>query len=73
MTKAAARRKRARAQRDNTPIIAVGIVVAVVLVGILVFINLNAPPQTTTPQVAAGRVWGQSDAPVTIEVYSDFQ
>ncbi len=74
MAKSAARRRRAREQRSSTPIIVVGILAAVVLVGILVFINLNASTApTAAPQVASGKIWGQANAPVTIDIYSDFQ
>ncbi len=71
-------RKRARPRRRNyTPWIILGVMIAaVVIVGVLVSVNQNA--QATPP--VAGQLdkcgkpeCGQANAPVTIEIYSDFQ
>jgi protein-disulfide isomerase len=75
MSKAAARARRAQKTNSSSLWIIGGIVGAAVLVLVLVLINLNAPRSATTPpaQANAGRVLGKADAPVTIDLYSDFQ
>jgi protein-disulfide isomerase len=50
-----------------------GSIVAVAMVGGLIILNMNLSPRLTWPSVTAGRVWGQPHAPVSIEVFSDFQ
>jgi protein-disulfide isomerase len=78
MTKAAAARKR-RAQQKSTKSssywIIGGVAAAAVLILGLVMINLNAKPSipTAPAQNNAGRVLGQASAPVTLDMYSDFQ
>ena len=69
----AARKRRAQPRRDNTPLIIAGVVVAVVAVALLVLLNINLSPTPSSPTLAAGKIWGQPNAPVTIEEYSDFQ
>jgi hypothetical protein len=73
MTRAVARKKRAQARRDNTTLIIAGVIVAVVVVALLLLLNLNLNTRPSGPTVAAGKVWGKADAPVTIEEFSDFQ
>jgi uncharacterized membrane protein YkgB len=70
-----ARKPRARAQqRNNTTLIIAGGIVAVAVVGLLVLLNLNVNTHpSSAPVVAEGKTWGQAEAPVTIEEYSDFQ
>lgn len=74
MAKANIRKKRTQSRSGNTLWI-IGIIGgAVVLVLALVLINLQARPTPRAPaQVSAGRVLGQASAPVTIDIYSDFQ
>ncbi|MCL4487702.1 MAG: hypothetical protein M1570_06175 [Chloroflexi bacterium] len=68
--------KRSKRRPLSTRWLVVGAVAAVVLVGVLVGASLAAtpPPSTPTALNACGTpVCGQSNAPVTIEIYSDFQ
>ncbi len=74
MTETVRRKKTRRpAQRDNTPLIVGGVIAAVLVVAALVLVNImfQAPPKP--PEVSSGKVWGQANAPVTIEEFSDFQ
>jgi hypothetical protein len=73
MTREAARRKRTQARRDNTTLIIAGGIVAIVVVVLLVFLNVNLSPAPSTPGGAEGKTWGKVDAPVTIDMWSDFQ
>jgi hypothetical protein len=74
MTRTVARKRRPPARRDNTTLIIAGVVIAVVVVALLVTLNLNIGSPGTTPVVsAAGKTWGKADAPVTIDMWSDFQ
>lgn len=75
MTKAISRNKRARKSSNHSLYwIIGGIAAAAILVLALVVLNLNtAQPPALTPKVTSGRTWGQADAPVTIEMYGDFQ
>jgi protein-disulfide isomerase len=57
-----------------------GIAVAAVIVGVLVLANrptttanINAPLVTSPPNLANGRTLGAADAPVTVDVWADFQ
>jgi len=57
-----------------------GIAVAAVIVGALVLVNrpstsqpVSAPLVTSPPELANGRTLGAPDAPVTIDVWADFQ
>ncbi len=75
MAKTMARNSRAQKKNNSSMWIVGGFVAAAVVVLALVFINLNS---TSTPRAApsalnAGRVLGKADAPVTIDLYSDFQ
>ncbi len=76
MPKKTARQKRAVAHRqDNLPlIIGVG-VIAVVGVLLLVVLNMNLDTRASSSSAIAGtgKMWGKDSAPVTIEMYSDFQ
>ncbi len=75
MPKKTARQRRAVAHKqDNLPlIIGVG-VIAVVGVLLLVLLNLNLDTRSSVGAiVGTGKVWGKDSAPVTIEMYSDFQ
>jgi protein-disulfide isomerase len=75
MSKAISRSKRAAKKSNNSSMwIIGGVILAAVIVLGLVLINLNTPRATPiTPQVSVGRTLGQADAPVTIDLYSDFQ
>jgi hypothetical protein len=73
MPKAVSRHKRTRVRRKHTLWIIGGGIVAVVMVGGLIFLNANLSPRLSRPTVSAGRMWGQAHAPVSIEVFSDFQ
>ncbi|HMJ80510.1 MAG TPA: thioredoxin domain-containing protein [Candidatus Dormibacteraeota bacterium] len=57
-----------------------GVAVAAVIVGVLLFVNrpanaqaINAPILTSPPELVSGRTLGKADAPVTIDVWADFQ
>lgn len=67
-----AKRRAPPPRRDNTPIIYGGVALAIIIVGVLVWINLNAPAQQPI-NVSSGKIWGDPNAPVTIEEWSDFQ
>jgi protein-disulfide isomerase len=67
------RKRQTRAHRTTTRWIAAGIVSALMVVGGLIWLNTRLAPTPSKPGVSAGRVWGQADAPVSIEVFSDFQ
>jgi protein-disulfide isomerase len=74
MSKANTRSKRAAKKNNSSLWIIGGVIAAAVIVLGLVLINLNAPRAVPiAPQVSAGRTLGQADAPVTIDLYSDFQ
>lgn len=74
MARAIPRKKRTRQQRDNTPLIIVGVIGAVVVVALLVLLNVNLDTRgTITATASAGKTWGQPNAPVTIDMWSDFQ
>ena len=78
MAKASERRRRAQAARSgggnsNTLIIVVG-VIAIVFVGGLVALQVMASMTPASPvAVAQGRKWGNDNAPVKVEIFSDFQ
>lgn len=73
MSKTSARKRAQKKSNSNLWIIGGVIAAAVVVLG-LVAVNVFSP---RTPQVpsktSAGRVLGKADAPVTIDLYSDFQ
>ncbi len=74
MARKTVRKPRAQAQRDNTTLLIVGGIGAVVVVALLVLLNLNLSPQPSAPPLsAAGKTWGQASAPVTVDMWSDFQ
>jgi hypothetical protein len=73
MTRATARKKRTQAGRDNTTLIIAGVIVAIVVVVLLIFLNVNLSPAPSLPVGAAGKTWGNANAPVTIDMWSDFQ
>jgi len=75
MPKQTARKKRAQQKSNNTIWIVGAVAAAVVLVLAIVLINLNAGARAPVAPsaVSAGRVLGKADAPVTIEMLSDFQ
>jgi hypothetical protein len=73
MTRAVARKKRARARRDNTTLIIAGVIGAVVIVALLVLLNVNLSSSPSTSAVAEGKIWGKANAAVTIDMWSDFQ
>jgi protein-disulfide isomerase len=67
--------KRRQARRTNTaPWVFLSMGAAVLLVVVLVVWNLaSGTPTSSAPALSDGRVWGQANAPVDIEVFSDFQ
>lgn len=70
----AARRKRAQPRRDSTTLIFAGVIVAIVAVALLVLLNVNLGGRPSAqPVSAAGKTWGKAEAPVTIDMWSDFQ
>ena len=74
MARKTVRRTPVQARRDNTALIIVVGVVAVVVVVLLVLLNVNLSPQPSGPPISsAGKTWGKADAPVTIDMWSDFQ
>lgn len=75
MAKAVARKKRAQSKSNNTTWIVGAVVGAVILVLAIVLINLNTGQTRTAPptSVSTGRTLGQDTAPVTVEIYADFQ
>jgi hypothetical protein len=73
MAQKTARRTRVHPKRDNTTLIIAGGIAAVVVVALLVWLSLSNTRTPTAPSVALGKTWGQANAPVTIEEYSDFQ
>ncbi len=67
-------RKRAQKKSNTSLWIIGGVIVAAVIVLGLVVINLSAPRTPRVPaQTSSGRILGSADAPVTIDMYSDFQ
>jgi len=73
MAKAASRQQRSRVRRKHVRWIIGGGIIAVVVVGGLIFLNANLSSRLSRPTMSTGRVWGQANAPVSIEVFSDFQ
>lgn len=75
MAKAISRKTRTQKKNNSSIWIIGGVVAAAVIVLGLVFVNLNATAQPNEPpsMLNAGRVLGKADAPVTIDLYSDFQ
>jgi protein-disulfide isomerase len=73
MPRSVPRRKQPAARHKRKLWIIGGSLVAVVLVGGLLFLNAKLSPRLSRPTVSTGRVWGQAQAPVSIEVFSDFQ
>ncbi len=74
MARKAARKARTQTRRNNMPRIIGGVVIAVIVVGLLVLLNLNLDrPTSTPPTVSQGKTWGKADAAVTIDEWSDFQ
>ncbi len=70
---AAARKKGRAPRRDNKPLLIGGAVVAVVFVAGLILISVFFSKPPAPPAVAAGRIWGKAEAPITIDEYADFQ
>jgi len=78
-------RKRKRVQRQNVPLIVGGVIAAVVLLGVLIAGSLTSAASEAVSAVPTGAITagtalecgsqecGQANAPVTIEVYADFQ
>ncbi len=73
MTRTVARKKRVRQKPNNMPWLIGGGVAAVLVVAVLVWINMSFAQNTTPAPVAEGKIWGSANAPVTIEIWSDFQ
>lgn len=75
MAKTLAHRSRSRGRISNSMWIIGGILAAAILVLALVLINLEANSKPPEPPSAfnAGRILGKTTAPVTIDLYSDFQ
>lgn len=73
MSKTSAR-KRAQQKSNSKMWIIGGVIVAAVVVLGLVIVNLTAPRTPRVPaQTSSGRILGDVNAPVTIDIYSDFQ
>ncbi|MCG3140989.1 MAG: hypothetical protein HDKAJFGB_02141 [Anaerolineae bacterium] len=67
-------RKRAQKKSNTSLWIIGGVIAAAVIVLGLVLVNLSAPRTPRVPaQTSSGRILGSADAPVTIDMYSDFQ
>jgi len=67
-------RKRAQRKSNSSLWIIGGVIAAAVVVLGLVLINVTAPRTPRVPaQTSAGRILGDANAPVTIDMYSDFQ
>ncbi len=60
-------------QRDNTPLLIAGGAVAIIVVALLIFINVRQTGSTAAPINTSGRTWGNANAKVTIDEWSDFQ
>lgn len=75
MAKTLAHRSRAHPRKSNSMWIIGAVLAAAILVLALVLINLNATAQPPAPPSAfnIGRILGKPTAPVTIDLYSDFQ
>lgn len=75
MAKTMARKSRSKSSNRNSLWIIGGVVAALALVLVLVVVNQTATTRTTTPPSAlnAGRILGDANAPVEIDLYSDFQ
>jgi protein-disulfide isomerase len=73
MPRSVPRRKQPAAWHNRRGWIIGGSIVAVALVAGLLFLNAKLSPRQLRPTVSTGRVWGQAQAPVSIEVFSDFQ
>ncbi len=75
MAKAVSRKSRAQKKNNSSLWIIGGVFAAAVLILVLVFVNLNAnaKPPSAPAATSAGRVLGNPNAPVTIDLYSDFQ
>ncbi len=73
MTRSRTLQRRAQGQR-NMGLWLLGIFgIAILVVAALLVANASAPPPAVTNIASSGRVWGSATAPVTIEIYSDFQ
>jgi protein-disulfide isomerase len=64
---------RPRARSNNTRVIIGILACAALAAGVLIWANNNAAAQPSTPITAQGNVWGQANAPVTIDWYGDLQ
>lgn len=75
MSKATARKRRAQQSSKSSYWIIGGVVAAALVVLGLVFVNLMSAPRTpiAPAKTSSGRVLGNPNAPVTIDMYSDFQ
>jgi protein-disulfide isomerase len=75
MAKTMSRKSRVQKKNNRSLWIIGGVAAAAILVLALVLLNLNATTKPVAPPSAlsAGRVLGKADAPVTIDLYSDFQ
>lgn len=67
------RKKYTRPPRNNTPFIIGGVIIAVFVVGLLVWFNSSLAATPAAPVVSAGKVRGQANAPVTVDIYADLQ
>jgi protein-disulfide isomerase len=75
MTRTIAKTQRARARKkDDTRWLVGSIVVAVAIVAVLVGVNLFVSTSpAAAPTLSSGHLWGSASAPVSIELFSDFQ
>ncbi|MGE5138393.1 MAG: hypothetical protein ACM3JD_02920 [Rudaea sp.] len=68
------KRKGAPPRRDNQTLLIAAGVVGVVVVALLIAVNVFAQANNAAaPVQAEGRIWGNPNAPITIEEWSDFQ
>jgi protein-disulfide isomerase len=73
MLKPVSRTQQTRARRNSARWIIGGIIGAVAVVVGLILLNVQLSSRASGPSVTVGRIWGQAQAPVSIEVFSDFQ
>lgn len=60
-------------KKDNSKIIIVGVIAAIVIVvGLIALNSIMSQPKPITV-ASSTRDWGSANAPVTIEEYGDFQ
>ncbi|MBI1801868.1 MAG: hypothetical protein HYR71_09610 [Chloroflexi bacterium] len=73
MRKTVVRKRRSPHHTGDSRWMMGAMIAALALVGALLLLNLIAGAPSAAPVVSNGRVWGQDGAPVSIEIFSDFQ